>query len=76
MLVQRGEEIIYEAEAIGPTATVDPAPMLHGPWWAERPWFTDPALSATQLKYLDDAGYGAHGSLLVEFTRHMSTRPD
>jgi hypothetical protein len=55
IVVRRGDEI-EDAEAVGPTATVDPTPMIEGPWWGEKPWFTD-GLSARQLEFLLDAGY-------------------
>lgn len=57
VIVRQGDDIIDEAEATGPTATVDPAPILEGPWWGDRPWFADNGLSSGQLGYLEEAGY-------------------
>jgi hypothetical protein len=55
-VVHHGEEV-EEVEAIGPTATVDPGPMIDGPWWGDAPWLTSGALSPVQLQYLAEAGY-------------------
>jgi hypothetical protein len=35
VVVRHGDEV-EDIEAIGPTATVDPRPMIEGPWWGEN----------------------------------------
>lgn len=55
VVVRHGVEI-EDIEAVGPTATVDPRPMIEGPWWGDKPWFTA-GLSEPQARFLRDAGY-------------------
>ena len=49
IVVRHGADI-EDVEAIGPTATVDPTPMIEGPWWGEKPWLGTPTRTGHRLR--------------------------